>query len=289
MEMFRHASELKQPLRNEKLPFCHFANRQGKYYGVTINTNSLGLRDYEYSLTKPINKKRIIFLGDSFTLGWGVPLEATFSKQLERILNEKDSRYEIINMGLGNSNSVMEVELFKLKGLQLRPDLVILMYFVNDVEPTPKMLRVQYLILKDSYFLARLSSFFIKLRTIFDKNFNWHKYYKDLYSPDSKGLLSAKEAIKSLANLCKNENIKLLIVNIPELHILKGYPFTFATQYIASLAKEEDIPFLDLYSSFVAYEPSSLWVSPEDTHANSKANSIIAEEIYKKLKKDKLL
>jgi len=42
--------------------------------------NSLGIRDEEQSLIAP----EIIFLGDSFTLGWGVDQEKTFIKLLEK-------------------------------------------------------------------------------------------------------------------------------------------------------------------------------------------------------------
>ena len=62
-EMWRYASELKQRLPYAKLPFHHFPNREGRYYGAEIRTNSLGFRDREYSIQKPGGRKRIIVLG----------------------------------------------------------------------------------------------------------------------------------------------------------------------------------------------------------------------------------
>lgn len=290
MEMWRYAAELKKPLPYDNLPFHHFPNKQGSYYGVDIKTNSLGFRDYEYSIEKPSGKKRILFLGDSFTLGWGVPFDHTFSKQLEATLNKKDDSYQVINMGIGNYNSIMEVELFKLKGLMLNPDLVILMYFINDAEPTPKrMSALGYFFKKHSYLYGFLFDRYSKLKARFNKNFSWQNYYSQLYSRESANLSANKKAIKELFDLCEQAGIKVLVVNIPELHKLKDYPFSFAGEYIKSLALEADVPFLDMLNSFVDYGPELLWVSPEDSHANVKTNTIIAGQIYKKMQEDNLI
>ncbi len=31
------------------------------------------------------------------------------------------------------------------------------------------------------------------------------------------------------------------------------------------------------------HQPQSLWISPEDPHANAKANTIIAQQLYNKI------
>jgi hypothetical protein len=92
------------------------------------------------------------------------------------------------------------------------------------------------------------------------------------------------DSIKELARICKDRNIKLLIVNIPDLRRVKGYPFAFATDYIRGLAVELHVPFLDLLPAFEKYEAKTLWVSPEDPHMNSKANVLAAEAVYGKIR-----
>lgn len=285
MEMWRYATEIKQPLPYDKLPFHHKPNKQGHFYGVEIKTNSLGLRDYEYSIEKPKNKNRIILLGDSFALGWGVPFESTCSKQLEKMLNQDQNKYEVINMGTGNFNTTMEVELFKLKGLQLSPEMVVLMYFVNDVEPIPrKKSGPVYVATRRSYCLSFLVGRFIKLKSWFVKTFEWSTYYDNLYSTENlENLKANKDSIRELIALCKKNEIVLLIVNIPELRNLRDYRFSQATEHIKALADEARVPFLDMLGAFANHEPESLWVKPEDPHANAKANSIIAEQLYKKV------
>ncbi|MDO8281316.1 MAG: GDSL-type esterase/lipase family protein [Thermodesulfovibrionia bacterium] len=290
MEMWRYAAEIKQPLDNKRLPFHHYPNKEGVYYNAKIKTNSMGFRDFEYTLKKPEDKKRIVFIGDSFTLGWGVEFEDIYSKKLEKSLNENQNSYEVINMGVGNYNSIMETELFKSKGLSLNPDLVILMYFINDAEPTPhNVTPLEYKTRRNSYFMAFLLDRFIKFKTALDQSYDWKKYYGDLYIHNPDNLASNKKSLEELITLCNANNIKLLIVNIPELHNLKNYPFRFATQYISQISEEGKVPFLDLLPYLADQEPESLWVSLEDPHANAKANSIISNTIYEKIRNEGLL
>lgn len=279
-EMWRYARELKQPLPYAELPFHHKPNVNGRYYGVDIKTNSFGLRDREFTVPKPSDRTRIVFLGDSFTLGWGVPFNDTCSKQLEKKLAIEKGTFEVVNMGIGNYNSSMEVELFKRKGLKLSPDTVVLMYYINDTEPTPKISSISYQIQKQSYLLGYLDTRVQQLKMM-KKNDDWLLgYYKSIYSADSESKQKNVKAIRELIRLCDDRHIELLIVNIPDLRRLKNYPFSFATDHIRGLAEEAHVPFLDLLPVFDRYEAKSLWVSPDDPHMNSRANSLAAEAIY---------
>jgi hypothetical protein len=106
MEMWKYAIQMKRPVADPKLSFVHRPNSHAFLMGVDVQINSQGLRDYEYSLTKPAGVYRIMLLGDSTTLGWGVPLNNTTSKILERSLNAKllpgYDRVEVLNAGVGN-------------------------------------------------------------------------------------------------------------------------------------------------------------------------------------------
>jgi lysophospholipase L1-like esterase len=284
MEMWRYASDLKKPLENERLPFHHYPNREGYYYGAQIRTNSMGFRSGEIAVAKPGDVKRILVLGDSFTLGWGVPFGETYSVLLEKYLNRQGNRSEVVNLGVGNYNSIMELELFKWKGLALNPDLVILMYYINDTEPTPtKTTSLKYRLLKHPYLVAFIFDRYIKLMPTMNKKYEWKKYYSDLYDKASPALAANREALTELVGLCKTRNIPLLIANIPEMRILKEYPFPFATDFIRDIAQAGQVPFLDLLPELANEEVSTLWVTPEDPHANSKANAIIAKALYQKL------
>jgi hypothetical protein len=130
---------------------------------------------------------------------------------------------------------------------------------------------------------------YVRTKTRFIKGFNWKDYYRELYAEETGDILGNREALIELVGLCRINNIKLLIVNIPELRELNDYSFHYATEYIRTLAEDEKVPFLDLLPELAVHEPESLWVSPEDPHAGSKANSIIASAVYRKLIAEGLL
>ncbi len=66
--------------------------------------NSLGVRDSEDALAGP----EIIFLGDSFALGWGVDQEQTFVKLLE-----KKSGYKTLNTSIPSFGTVREMVMLR--------------------------------------------------------------------------------------------------------------------------------------------------------------------------------
>lgn len=61
--------------------------------------NSLGLRDYEINIDKG-SKYRILCFGDSWTYGWGVNINDSWPKKLEKYLHIRGFKYiEVINCG----------------------------------------------------------------------------------------------------------------------------------------------------------------------------------------------
>jgi lysophospholipase L1-like esterase len=288
-EMWRYAAELKQPLPTAALPFHHWANRGGRYYGVDIKTNSLGMRDREVAAARTPGSRRVVILGDSYALGWGVPQEETFSRLLEQLLNKEKPGADVINLGTGNYNSAMEVELFKQKGLALNPDLVVLMYYINDVEPTPGLGRVSYWLQKHFYLLGFMRTKVHQL-VMMGEGSDWlESYYRKIYGTGNPGLQQNRQALQELAALCRSKNTRLLMVNIPDLRRLESYPFTFATDFIRSIAEENRVPFLDLLPLFGKHPGKSLWVSDDDSHTNGRANGLASQAIFDRIRVEGLL
>lgn len=112
-------------------------------WNVSYKINKYGLRDYEYDLTKK-NTTRILMLGDSFIEGYGVELDESVSKVLEKKLNSGNThqKYQVINGGTSSYSPLLEYLYLKNKGLELKPDIVILnldlLDISNDVEYTQK-------------------------------------------------------------------------------------------------------------------------------------------------------
>lgn len=104
-----------------------------------VEINKDGFRDYEYSPDKDSSVYRIMVLGDSFVFGWGVNMEDSFPKKLEKELNETHplpeiTKYEVMNTGGYGYGTLQEYLFYKQRGYLYHPDLVILAFFKNDVE-----------------------------------------------------------------------------------------------------------------------------------------------------------
>jgi lysophospholipase L1-like esterase len=100
-------------------------------FDYLVSINSLGLRDKEFNISKG-DKFRILCLGDSWTIGWGVNLEETYPKQLEKYLQEKGKNVEVINCGqAGNYTTIYARQLKKLLPV-LQPDLVLVGVLQGD-------------------------------------------------------------------------------------------------------------------------------------------------------------
>src|SRR5262245_45468699 len=129
LEMWKYAREIKQVSPDPLIGHEHAPNRQARLMGVDFRTNSKGLRDREFGHDRVAGKLRIVMLGDSLTVGWGVPFEDTFSKRIERLYAAAGVEVEVINLGVGNYNTVQEVQAFLTKGREYRPDVIVLNYF----------------------------------------------------------------------------------------------------------------------------------------------------------------
>ena len=65
--------------------------------------NSHGLRSPEINYEKRTGTFRILNLGDSVVMGWGIRQEDTYGRQLGSLLNEDGGgnlRFEVINAGV---------------------------------------------------------------------------------------------------------------------------------------------------------------------------------------------
>jgi hypothetical protein len=71
IEMWRYADELKQKSDDAQIDFDHRRSQNALLQNTEIRLNSWGLRGPEV-LPLHDDERRILFLGGSITLGWGV-------------------------------------------------------------------------------------------------------------------------------------------------------------------------------------------------------------------------
>lgn len=105
-------------------------------YHVNVRTNSRGIRsDREIPYEKPKDTFRIVSLGDSFAMGYEVDLEDTYLYQLEEKLHKLGAtNVEVVNLAVSGFGTAEELIALRNEGFKYSPDLVLLGYFVNDIE-----------------------------------------------------------------------------------------------------------------------------------------------------------
>jgi len=288
IEMSRYAGLMKRQVIVKGSSHAHLPDQQAKLMGVGVTINAKGFRDKDYELKKPDNVYRIMLLGDSLTFGWGVKAENRFSDLLEARLNKevKDSKYgrfEVINTGVGNYNTVQEVNFYEIQGSAWEPDMVILNFFINDAEPTPT--KRSPFIIQYSYLAMWLWGRLDTMQRIVGVRDNFFDYYGKLYNDDQPGLNIMKEALARISEITDKDRTKLLMVMLPELHVVgKEYKFADIYKRVKDFANQSGITHvIDLSDNFKGQEPDTLWVSPDDAHPNAKAHKIIAEGIFSHL------
>lgn len=105
---------------------------------VPVKINSLGFRDVEHRKDKDDQTIRILGLGDSFTFGWGVPLNTTYLKRLEQVLSQATGhKVETINTGVPGWGLNQYYICLKEFGLQFAPDIVVVGYWPDDLNGPP--------------------------------------------------------------------------------------------------------------------------------------------------------
>ena len=101
--------------------------------GFRINQN--GMRaDRDYDHAKPAGTRRIVSLGDSFTIGYEVELEQCFSSVLEARLRAAGSDVEVLNCGVSGFGTAEECIYLERELLNYQPDLVLVSFFENDLD-----------------------------------------------------------------------------------------------------------------------------------------------------------
>ena len=106
---------------------------------VPVSTDSWGLRDREYGPPPP-GTLRVYVLGDSLIFGYGVPIEQTYTRALERLLSQRLGRpVEVVNGGIPGYGTLQELAFFEETAERVQPNVVVLVSSVlNDATDNVK-------------------------------------------------------------------------------------------------------------------------------------------------------
>ncbi len=275
MEMWKYATTLKRPVSDKRV-HVHLPNKSELLMGVKVNINSQGIRDHEYTYTKPKGIFRILAIGDSFTLGWGVSEDLTFPKLLEQMFNQNSARKtEVINYGVGNYNTEQELAAFLIDGVKYQPDLILLGIYINDAEPVQN--NSQDFFTKHSYFAAFVAQRYFQLRSIFSAKYKYGQYYKLFYQGELWDAYT--KVIDDFAIQTKKRNIPMLAVILPDLRDLSRNIFEVENHKVLQRFSDNGVTGVSLFNAFSGIKESTVWVAKDDPHPNVLAHKIIADHL----------
>lgn len=190
-------------------------------------------------------------------------------------------RFEVINSGVGNYNTEMELAYYVDEGHRYNPDLVILNYFINDAEPRPSRAINPLAQWSMAYvFIAGRVDTLVRLAR---GRVDWAAYYLGLHADDAPGWRVAKDSIVAIKRFAETKGSRVLFANYPELRDLKTYRFAAVNRALEALAKDNGIPYIDLLDAVRGHDERTLWVTPPDPHPNANANDRFAKALFAKL------
>ena len=321
--VFRNDPVLK---RNAENNLIYQGNQSSRFisfeWDVQIDINSFGFRDDEGIYEN--GKKKILILGDSFTEGFGVSHENTFSKKLEKRLIKENFNYSVLNAGITGNNLVDYVEIYNtyFKNFSDIKVVLIALFVGNDLKDNNTLRKVtnlkkEKLFFRLKYFAAKNSTFYNILNRSVKSNFKIRKVLTKI------GIIKEKESILSnydsknkkflkkinysahLINKFKDNNKKkrILVALIPSKEQIDDNYWKFLKQI-----KNNNLPKLNRnlpttlmqeklnrygvkFINFETIFNNSIKLNHPiyfkyDAHTNENGHEIMAQEIFKMIKDD---
>jgi lysophospholipase L1-like esterase len=271
-------------------------------FDVEVRANRLGLRDREPS-PKPPGTFRALGLGDSFAFGWGVPLEASFLKRLEVLLDlsRPGVPHEVVNAGIPGYGTWEALQLLRSVGPVYEPDLVVLAFYEgndylnNGAAPRRRAVVDGYLTdlpAGGSGGAVRAAASHSALLTLFDDQWSRLREKRAFRSSveKTKALLGEMEALLTAWD------VPLVVVFIPDQdpaayarpalarltdRLARGEDVFGQRRELADFCHDQGIGFCRLSARFEDVpDAASLRLSPDDAHLNAEGHRLAAEEIH---------
>jgi lysophospholipase L1-like esterase len=276
IEMWRYANELKQKSDDPSIDFDHRRSQSALLQSTEIRLNSWGLRGPEIAPLQP-DQRRILFIGGSITLGWGVPEKDTVEARLQRMLNDAGDAAQVLNGGVGNYNTERYVSRFFKELTPLKPTDIVVHYFLRDAEELPA---------GGGNALLRHSELAVTLWIAYHRLLDKHgetslvDHYRGVYDPSAAGFGVMQSKLRELAEYARRNNVRIYLAMMPDVHNLVDYKFGFVHDIMRKIAENDGYIYVDLLPAMLGYPPEQLWAMPGDPHPNAFGHELMARAIF---------
>jgi lysophospholipase L1-like esterase len=276
IEMWRYARLLKHRSDEPMLAFEHVPNKSAVLESVEVRTNEWGLRGGPVPPLAP-GQRRILFLGSSITLGWGVPEQQSLTYRLQQMFATEGQDVQVLNGGIGNYNAMRYVNRFLLRLSGLNPTDIVVHAFVRDAEAIDP---------GGGNLLLRNSELAVTGWIAFERYFSVagsetvEEHYRKVYAPDAPGFIAMKQALAQLAEYGRAHKIRIYFAMTPDVHDLVNYKLGFVHDIMRSIAKDDSFIYIDLLPAMAKLTPRELWAMPGDPHPNALGHEKMAEALF---------
>ncbi|HWW92038.1 MAG TPA: HEAT repeat domain-containing protein [Vicinamibacteria bacterium] len=260
-------------------------NWEGDFYTVKSTAagwppwedyNSDGLRDRERAVEKPTGVRRLICLGDSTTLGWGIRPQEAYPQVLQDLLESMGERTEVFNVALGGWSTRQELIAYRRIARKYRPDEVLIGVCLNDV---PEM---QNNLSRPPAWLAALHERSALVRRLVRAQDREIADVEELFS--QKDSPKVREAfarmfadMRVLRDEVRADGATFAVLIFPfRLQVLPGAPPPTAQQTIVDFCRSAGIPVLDLLP---ALRPAGESAFIDYDHFSPAGARLVAEQI----------
>jgi hypothetical protein len=276
-----HAANVTRPLPDgDFLQFELKPNVRKTLFGRPFTTNAYGMRDRPYTIEKPEGVYRIIVLGSSIDMGWGISAEQTYVNLLEDWLNAhaarrgSSRRFEVLNFAVHAYSPLQRLEAFRRKALRFRPDMVIYSATMLDTRLMEIHLcdlfrgrsDLTYEFLHDAVAASGLTA--EDLRTDPEDRLIHKETVKRKIRPYYWEIYDA--TLATLAADCRSEGIDLACIIIPRVG--KADAPDARAEPVArflGISAHHAIPVYDLSGTFDNQDPAQFEINPWDDHPNT--------------------
>ncbi|MFQ5412907.1 MAG: SGNH/GDSL hydrolase family protein [Phycisphaerae bacterium] len=261
-----------------------------RWFALYTDLNALGCRDRAWSMDKPPDVRRIAFVGDSFTYGWGVKrVEDRFTDMLQRRFDEAtEERVEVMNVAKPGWDTGDEIQPIAAMIRAYGVDEIVLCYVINDIErllPTsddfdPKRPPQSQIFNTDSSMLVE----YLYYRVVVPRKATVRRYegwLADGYA-DAGTWRRQRQRLGAIMDLCRKHDVTFRVVLMPLLRTGTGRLDQAAIhEQLTRVFRAREVPLIDLLPVVSAERAEDLVVSGADAHPNERAHRMFADAIWR--------
>lgn len=261
------------------------------YKGFEVSFNADGYRGPEIP-PREEGALRVALVGDSFVFGSAVDLADTLAARMEEALGDS----QVLNLGVpgygaGNVAAVVEHD-----ALRLDPDVVLYVFYNNDIDPPPVFLEIPQDAIIDGMHGFPLHSALMQWLNVRGKQAALRWFGVQLArrtSAESQALWEqggsarVREAIAHMRDLCAARDVRFLVAGYPNLTLVGKNPFRPIDRGTAEVCADLGVEWIDLVEAFGGEtDLTRYWASAFDTHPSGYANGQVAAFIAPRLWSD---